>query len=124
VLKQTVSHYTYDQLKAEYAHVNDQMTKQLQPLVDIAGVEVASMCLNDLAYASEVASAMLKKQQAKALIDARTLIVEGACRIALDAISKLEQESDLELNQDAKEIVTNLLTVTCSESEAVPTIGL
>ena len=125
VLKQTVSHYTYDQLKAEYSHVNDQMTKQLQPLVDIAGVEVTSMSLNDLAYASEVAAAMLKKQQARALVEARTLIVEGACRIAQDAISKLEQESDLNLSDDAKvKIVTNLLTVTCSEGEAVPTLGL
>jgi len=125
VLKQTVSHYTYNQLKGEYSHINEQMKSQLQPLVDIAGVEVASMSLNDLSYASEVAAAMLKKQQAAALIEARTLIVEGACRIAQDAILKLEQESDLNLSDEAKvRIVTNLLTVTCSEGEAVPTLGL
>merc|ERR1712070_1117500 len=93
---------TYDQLKAEYSHVNDQMTKQLQPLVDIAGVEVTSMSLNDLAYASEVAAAMLKKQQARALVEARTLIVEGACRIAQDAITLLQTDGTVLLDDDQR----------------------
>merc|ERR1711934_1223429 len=66
---QAVSHYSYDQLKADYNHVNDQMRGQLQPLLFVAGVQVESVCLNDLAYAPEVAAAMLKKQQAQALID-------------------------------------------------------
>merc|ERR1711939_1001119 len=127
VLKQTVSHYSYDQLKADYDHVNDQMRGQLQPLLFVAGVQVESVCLNDLAYAPEVAAAMLKKQQAQALIDARTLIVQGACRIAQDAVRLLEDDGDsqLQLDDEAKvKIVTNLLTVTCSESDATPTLGL
>lgn len=127
VLKQTVSHYSYDQLKADYNHVNDQMRGQLQPLLFVAGVQVESVCLNDLAYAPEVAAAMLKKQQAQALIDARTLIVQGACRIAQDAVRLLEEDgnSQLRLDDEAKvKIVTNLLTVTCSESDATPTLGL
>jgi len=125
VLKQTVSHYTYDQLKTDYNHVNEQMRQQLIPLLKVAGVDVSSMSLNDLAYAPEVAAAMLKKQQARALIEARTLIVEGACRIAQDAVSLLERDSSIALSDEAKvKIVSNLLTVTCSESEATPTLGL
>merc|ERR1711987_24897 len=55
-------------------------------------IENMSMSLNDLSYAPEVAAAMLKRQQAMALVEARTLIVEGAVRIAQDAVSKLEME--------------------------------
>jgi len=125
VLKQTVSHYTYDRLKEEYDSVNETMRAQLQPLLVVAGVEVASMCLNDLSYAPEVAAAMLKKQQASALIEARTLIVEGACRIAQDAVGRLQQDGTVDFTDDQKvKIITNLLTVTCSETDATPTLGL
>jgi len=127
VLKQTVSHFTYDQLKADYEHVNTQMRAQLQRAVGIAGVQVESINLNDLSYAPEVAAAMLKKQQAQALIEARTLIVQGAVRISQDAITLLEEDpnSGIKLNNEEKvKIVSNLLTVTCSEGEAVPTLGL
>jgi len=105
--------------------VNGQMRQMLQPLLITAGVEIGSMSLNDLAYAPEVAAAMLKRQQAKALVDARTLIVEGAVRIAQDAIIKLEEEGTVQMDDDQKvKIVTNLLTVTCSDSDATPTVSL
>ena len=68
---------------------------------------------------------MLKCQQASALVDARTLIVEGAVKIAQDAITKLEAEGSLELNDEQKaRIVTNLLTVTCSDTGAAPVVTL
>lgn len=125
VLKQTVSVYTYDQLKSEHEEVNNRMRAALQPQLFIAGIEVSSMCLNDLSYAPEVAAAMLKKQQAKALVEARTLIVEGAVRIAQDAVTKLEAEGTVQLTDDQKvKIVTNLLTVTCSDDNAMPTVSL
>jgi len=125
VLKQIVSSYTYDQLKGDHDMVNGQMRQMLQPLLITAGVEIGSMSLNDLAYAPEVAAAMLKRQQAKALVDARTLIVEGAVRIAQDAIIKLEEEGTVQMDDDQKvKIVTNLLTVTCSDSDATPTVSL
>merc|ERR1711939_1166350 len=72
VLKQIVSTYSYDQLKSDHEDVNQRMRMSLQPLMVLAGIEVTSMCLNDLSYAPEVAAAMLKRQQAKALVDART----------------------------------------------------
>merc|ERR1712022_99040 len=125
VLKQTVSQYSYDQLKADHDEVNDRMRQTLQPLLLLAGIEVSSMSLNDLSYAPEVAAAMLKRQQAMALVDARTLIVEGAVRIAQDAVTRLEEEGTVQLDDDQKvKIVTNLLTVTCSDTDATPTVSL
>eukprot|EP00658_Telonema_sp_P-2_P044337 TRINITY_DN321_c0_g1_i9.p1 TRINITY_DN321_c0_g1~~TRINITY_DN321_c0_g1_i9.p1 ORF type:complete len:290 (-),score=76.44 TRINITY_DN321_c0_g1_i9:329-1198(-) len=124
-LKQTVGRYSYDQLKALSEEVNSTMKSNLIPLVECAGVEVSSMRLNDLAYAPEVAAAMLKIQQARALVQARELIVEGAVRIAQDAVTKLEQENVIDLDPVTKTtIVTNILTVTCGESNAVPTVAL
>lgn len=126
-LKQVVGTYSYDQLKSMSDEINQRMKAQLAPWLDIAGVEVASMCLNDLSYAPEVAAAMLKKQQAVALVQARELIVEGAVRIAQDAVQRLEGDPDhpFEMDTDTKsKIITNILTVTCSENNAMPTISL
>merc|ERR1711959_802487 len=107
VLKQIVSQYSYDQLKADHDEVNERMRQELQPLLDVAGVEVSSMKLNDLSYAPEVAAAMLKRQQAKALVDARTLIVEGSVRIAQDAVVMLESNGTVQLSdQEKTKIVT------------------
>jgi len=125
VLKQIVSQYSYEQLKGEHDEVNERMRVMLQPLMVVAGVSISSFCLNDLSYAPEVAAAMLKRQQARALVDARTLIVEGAVKIAQDAVTRLEEEGTVGLNDDQKvKIVTNLLTVTCSDTDATPTVSL
>jgi len=125
VLKQTVSQYSYDNLKADHDEVNERMRCTLQPLMVQAGIDIMSMSLNDLSYAPEVAAAMLKRQQAMALVDARTLIVEGAVRIAQDAVAKLEAEGTVQLNDEQKvKIVTNLLTVTCADTDATPTVSL
>ena len=129
VLKQVVSQYTYDQLKTDTEGVNGQLQQAMQLLVDVAGVRIERMALNDLSYAPEVAASMLKKQQAYALIEARTLIVRGAVEIAKDAVRLLEADGDgaqgLTLTTDQKvKIVTNLLTVTCAENNATPTVGM
>merc|ERR1712188_106157 len=125
VLKQTVSQYSYDNLKADHDEVNERMRCTLQPMMVLAGIDIVSMQLNDLSYAPEAAAAMLKRQQAMALVDARTLIVEGAVRIAQDAVTKLETEGTVQLNDDQKvKIVTNLLTVTCADTDATPTVSL
>merc|ERR1711988_36096 len=125
VLKQTVSQYSYDNLKADHDEVNERMRCTQQPLLLLAGIDIMSMSLNDLSYAPEVAAAMLKRQQAMALVDARTLIVEGAVRIAQDAVAKLEAEGTVQLNDEQKvKIVTNLLTVTCADTDATPTVSL
>merc|ERR1712159_5005 len=125
VLKQIVSQYSYDQLKTDHDEVNDRMRATLQPIMVLAGIEVCNMSLNDLSYAPEVAAAMLKRQQAKALVDARKLIVEGAVRIAQDAVVMLEGDGTVQLkDEDKVKIVSNLLTVTCSDTDATPTVSL
>merc|ERR1712225_152000 len=92
------------------------------------GMEVrhvsTKQCTMDLPT-SKVAAAMLKRQQAKALVDARTLIVEGAVKIAQDAVARLQEDGTVELDDEQKvRIVTNLLTVTCSDTDATPTVSL
>lgn len=125
VMKQTISTFSYDELKEQHDSVNAQMRDSLSPLLVVAGIEVSSMCLNDLSYAPEVAAAMLKKQQARALVEARVLIVEGAVKIAQDAVSRLEADGTVQLGDPDKiKIVTNLLTVTCSDHETTPTVSL
>lgn len=129
VLKQVVGCYTYDQLKNEAAVVTKSLLSRLQPIVTVAGVEISSMQLNELNYAPEIASGMLKKQQAGALIEARKLIVEGAVSIAQDAVRLLElgdaDGAGLKMSDSEKiSLVTNLLTVTCAEGDAQPTVPL
>jgi len=123
VLKQVVGTHTYDGLKSNAAEVNAGMMEEVQKQVSVAGILVLSMSLNELNYAQEIASVMLRKQQAGALVEARELIVEGAVKIAQDAIRRLEQGGTITMNDSEKvKIVTNLLTVTCSESQATPAV--
>eukprot|EP00938_MAST-03A_sp_MAST-3A-sp1_P003416 g3416.t1 len=126
VLKQIVSRHTYDECKKEASEMNMLMRTALQQRVRIGGVNVGSMEINELNYAPEIASGMLKKQQAMALVAARHVIVDGATEIAKGAIRNLESgEQGMKLSSDEKaKIVTNLLTITCGDSDAVPTLSL
>jgi regulator of protease activity HflC (stomatin/prohibitin superfamily) len=125
ILKQAVATHTYNELKTDVDNVNANMHKQIAPIMAKAGVQVASMVLNEMNYATEIASAMLKKQQAGALIEARELIVEGAVKIAQDAVRKLEEGGTVTMRpEDKVKLVTNLLTVTCSDRDAQPTVGV
>lgn len=124
VLKQVVGRYSYYQLKSETEQINQAMLDTITPLVKVAGAKVTSMLLNELNYAPEVASGMLKTQQAGALLEARTIIVEGAVKIALDAVKMLEQ-SGLKMTEEGKsKMVSNLLTVSVSDVDATPTISM
>lgn len=124
VLKMVVARFSYDELKTEAESVTTEMVNALQPRVETAGATIESVSLNELNYAPEIAAAMLKKQQARALIDARQLIVKGAVDIAQTAVAMLEAKG-LEMNTDDRvKIVTNILTVTCSETDATPTLTL
>merc|ERR1712199_102664 len=117
VLKMVVGQYSYNELKANTEQINASLRTQMDSTIKRTGVHVISMYLNELNYAPEIASAMLKKQQAGALIEARQLIVDGAVRIAGDAIKKIT-------DQDKVKIITNLLTVTCSDTDTTPTVSL
>jgi len=122
-LKQVVQQYTYEELKVEGRAIAEKIVRELQHRVVVAGAQVDSMTLNELTYAPEIASAMLKKQQAGALIEARELIAEGAVQISLDAVNRLEGKLDLERDEKVK-IVTNLLTICTGEDSAKPVITL
>jgi regulator of protease activity HflC (stomatin/prohibitin superfamily) len=125
VLKTVAGSYAYDDLKRNGAAVNEELARTLQPLVDCAGVEVLSMNLNELNYAPEIASCMLKTQAAAALVEARHIIVQGAVDIAKEAIVQLESDGTLKMAEpDKVKIVSNLLTVTCADSSAVPTLSV
>jgi regulator of protease activity HflC (stomatin/prohibitin superfamily) len=125
VVKSVIGQHSYNDLKAETEAVNDQLCKDMQPKVDCTGVRILSVALNELNYAPEIAGSMLKKQTAGAMVEARQLIVQGAVQIAQDAVVALEEGGKMKLsNEDKVKIVTNLLTVTCSDTDATPTVSV
>ena len=115
--------YSYEELKGEARTISDKIVRELQHRVLVAGAQIDSMTLNELNYAPEIASAMLKKQQAGALIEARELIAEGAVQISLDAVTRLEGKIQFERDEKVK-IVTNLLTICTGEENAKPVLTL
>jgi hypothetical protein len=93
---------------------------ELQKAVDPAGVRILCVRLNDLTYAPEIAQAMLMRQQALALMDARKTIVEGAVALVKDAVDRLAA-TGLEVSDFQKQtLISNLLIVLCSGERAQP----
>eukprot|EP01137_Pigoraptor_chileana_P035480 Opistho-2@29561 len=130
-LKQVVALFPYEAtetgeacLKKEPAQVYARLRDVLQEKVIQAGITVHSVQLDALNYAPEIAGAMLKRQQAKALIDARALIVKSAVGIAVDAVQQLEARGIGLTEQEKGRLVTNILTITTGETAAVPTIPI
>lgn len=109
-------------LKKESEAVTAEFIRELQEAVHPAGVQVLVVRLNDLTYAPEIAQAMLMRQQAMALIDARKTIVDGAIHIVRDAVAQLQNEG-LELSADSRDqLVSNLLVVICSGERPQPVV--
>jgi len=135
-LRQVVSKYPYEKwegdsgsedehcLKTEPDSVSQDLIRTLQKHVSIAGAKIHSFQLNELSYASEVASAMLKRQQAESLVAARSTVVNGATQIALDAAQQLDIKGIKMPAEEKAKLVSSLLTVICSESQVVTTINL
>jgi regulator of protease activity HflC (stomatin/prohibitin superfamily) len=130
VLKQVASRYPYESathqtsLKSETGVIAKEMRDILQAKVEIAGADVASFELSDLSYAPEIAQAMLVRQQAQALVDARKVIVDGAVQIVHHAVELLgEKGHKLPTGEEAR-LVSNLLTVICGESHVQPTYSI
>jgi regulator of protease activity HflC (stomatin/prohibitin superfamily) len=128
VLKQVASRYPYSanpgqpSLQSECAGISSELVRSLQEKTAVAGTQVLSFELVDLAYAPEIAQAMLVKQQAEALVDARRLIVGAAVDMAQTAVANLEA-GGADLSAEAKERITStLLAVICSHSSTVPTV--
>jgi len=111
-------------LRSGMQEVNEAMEAELSERLAISGIEVLEARIGYLAYAPEIASAMLKRQQAEAIVAARFKIVEGAVgmvEIALDEVSK-KQVIDLDEEQKAT-MVNNLMVVLCSDKEATPVLN-
>jgi regulator of protease activity HflC (stomatin/prohibitin superfamily) len=104
--------------------VSEMLEKELAERFDRAGIEVIEARLSHLAYAPEIAEAMLRRQQASAVVAARTQIVNGAVSMVELALEKLSRNHVVELDEDRKAtMVSNLLVVLCSESSASPVVN-
>ena len=111
-------------LRAGTEAVNDVLEKELTDRVGRAGVKVIEARLSHIAYAPEIAEAMLRRQQASAVVAARTKIVEGAVSMVDLALKHLSEENIVELDEEKKAtMVSNLLVVLCSESHATPVVN-
>lgn len=104
--------------------VNVELRHQLTERLSLAGVEVLEVRISHLAYAPEIAGVMLRRQQAEAIIDARTRIVEGAVSMVKLALDQLQEHQVVTLDEEKKAaMVSNLLVVLCSESETTPVVN-
>ena len=133
-LRQVAGMYAYDEntkgeseevtLRSGGDEINDKLTDELNDRLSIAGIEVIEARLNYLAYAPEIAAAMLRRQQADAIISAREKIVEGAVSMVKIALERLSTESVVELDEERKAaMVSNLLVVLCADEAAQPVVN-
>ena len=111
-------------LRGNTAEVAELLKKEVQARLEKAGVEVLEARISHLAYAPEIASAMLRRQQASAVIAARSKIVEGAVSMVQMALEELSKRSVVTLDEERKAaMVSNLLVVLCSEHETHPVVN-
>ena len=104
--------------------VNRELFEELNDRVKVAGIVVDEAGLTHLAYASEIASAMLRRQQAEAVIAARAKLVSGAVGMVEDALTKLSQDGIVDLDNERRAtMVSNLMVVLCGEREAQPVVN-
>ena len=133
-LRQVAGMYAYDEntnnstdevtLRSGGDEINDKLTDELNERLSIAGIEVVEARLNYLAYAPEIAAAMLRRQQADAIISAREKIVEGAVSMVKIALERLADEDVVELDEERKAaMVSNLLVVLCADEAAQPVVN-
>ena len=130
-LRHVASKYPYDNfeeeglsLRGNGEEIAEEIVKELQARLAIAGVEVIEARITHLAYATEIASAMLQRQQANAILAARQKIVEGAVGMAQMAIEQLQKDGTVELDEERKvSMINNLLVAIVSDNSAQPVIN-
>ena len=133
-LRNIVRMYPYDStddvtgneksLRGSSQEIAEKLRAEIQEKVQIAGLEVTEARITHLAYAPEIAAAMLQRQQASAIVDARTLIVEGAVSMVQSALDKLSERGIVELDEERKAaMVSNLLVVLCGNRDAQPIVN-
>jgi len=129
-VRHLASAYPYDgeeeelTLRGATDEINEHLKKELQERLDKAGVRVIEARLSHLAYAPEIAHAMLQRQQASAVVAARTKIVEGAVGMVEMALRELGDKDLVHFDEDKKAtMISNLLVVLCSEHAAQPVVN-
>ena len=130
-IRHIASQYPYDTfnendltLRGNTTAVSDELQKELQERLAVAGVEVIETRLNHLAYATEIASAMLQRQQAKAILSARQTIVEGAVTITQMALEQIEDGQEINFTDDRKvQLINNLLVSIITDKGTQPVIN-
>lgn len=111
-------------LRSDPQAISEKLRAEVQDRLDQAGVEVIDARITHLAYAQEIASAMLKRQQAQAIVAARRQIVDGAVGMVDMALKDLEKLNVVELDEERKaNMVSNLLVVLCGEENARPVLN-
>ncbi|HIR27354.1 MAG TPA: SPFH domain-containing protein [Candidatus Choladousia intestinigallinarum] len=131
ITRNTARRYPYDtglndekSLRGSTQEVADIMQKELQEKAESAGITIKEVRITRLAYAPEIASAMLQRQQAEAVIDARQKIVEGAVSMVDMALQKLSENDIVELDEERKAaMVSNLLVVLCGNKDPQPIVN-
>ena len=104
--------------------MNDQLEAEIRERLDIAGIQVIEARINHIAYAQEIAQAMLKRQQATAIVAARYKIVEGAVSMVEMALDELSKKKIVELDEERKAtMVSNLMVVLCGDKDATPVVN-
>jgi len=130
-LREIASHFAYDHaeheeptLRADADQVSALLRDKLQERVAIAGVEIDGAKLSHLAYAPEIASAMLRRQQAEAVLAARRYIVQGAVEMVEHALAQLSERDIVKLDDERRAaMVSNLLVVLCGDRDAQPVVN-
>lgn len=125
------SRYPYDDftheemtLRGNAEHVSEELRVELQERVEMAGVHIDECRLTHLAYAQEIAQAMLRRQQAEAVIAARQKLVEGAVSMVETALEQLSAKNVVELDDERRAaMVSNLMVVLCSERDTQPVVN-
>ncbi len=131
-LRNIVRNYPYDtpgdnsetSLRGSSQEVAEKLKDEIQKKVDMAGLEILEARITHLAYAPEIAAAMLQRQQASAIIDARQMIVEGAVGMVEMALAKLNENDIVKLDEERKAaMVSNLLVVLCGNRDVQPVVN-
>lgn len=111
-------------LRSGLKEVNEALEVQLGKRLQMAGIEVIEARIGYLAYAEEIASTMLKRQQATAIVAARFKIVEGAVSMVEMALNELSSKQIIDFDEEKKAaMISNLLVVLCGDKEAAPVVN-
>ncbi|MGI6215326.1 MAG: SPFH domain-containing protein [Christensenellales bacterium] len=111
-------------LRGSSKTVAERIKNEIQAKVEHAGIEIVDARITNLAYAPEIAGAMLQRQQASALVDARKLIVEGAVGMVEMALARLKEFDTVDLDEERKAaMVSNLLVVLCGNKDVQPVVN-